>query len=58
MQPLPLSHKEMQPEFEVFARNMKWEYCNLFDKRWELIKGPVEYLPYILFKKFKQASTQ
>lgn len=31
--------KEMQPELEVVARKMKWEYTNLFDKRMELLKG-------------------
>jgi AraC family transcriptional activator of pobA len=31
--------KEIQPELEVVARKMNWEYTNLFDKRMELLKG-------------------
>jgi AraC family transcriptional regulator, transcriptional activator of pobA len=30
---------EMQPEFETFARKLKWEYNNYFDRKSELLKG-------------------
>lgn len=34
-----LIFKEMQPELEAIAQKLKWEYCNLFDNRSELLKG-------------------